>query len=127
MDEPARLLHWIRPLGAISGVPICSITYAGLLDSCAIGVGVAPLACSFVERHPAPPHSEPRRETARQPGVVRVFGSYPSRARLRFYFDRVGTNTPRPGYSPAFNPTAGSLNNDAAIARSDAQPATYSS
>jgi hypothetical protein len=37
--------------------------------------------------------SEPQRETARQPGVVRAFGNYPSRARIRFYFGRLTTNT----------------------------------
>src|SRR5262249_48092975 len=34
----------------------------------------------FATRMHPPPHSEPQREAARQPGVVRVFGSYPSRA-----------------------------------------------
>src|SRR5262249_49768416 len=45
--------------------------------------------------HASAPHiSEPQRD-ARQPGVVRAFGSYPSRAQLRIYFNRLATDAVR--------------------------------
>jgi hypothetical protein len=53
----------------------------------------------------------------RQPGVVRAFGSYPSRARIRFYFDRVATNTQRPPLLPSLQSDPASrriAHNDAA-------------